>query len=331
MAVNVDIFNPQISKIAYGLEGKVILLYGGNNLGKTHQSCRMNKPFVMACESGLNAQSGVAYNKINNWADFKKIVKQFTSKATVDKAKELYSTIIIDEVYASSIMCQDYVIATYGNGALTLGDSEGKINLYQMYEKEYFRQINLLVGAGYTVVFIAHAQEKNDYISPKGDKRAINPIVDNSDFVVYLQSNGVDEDGKVIKSSAYLAETDSFFARSRFEHTPTYIEEFTAENLEAAIIEGIKKEEEISGVKTVSYEEQKEQNTTVKMTFDEVQEALQVVGERFYEADKMDILTEIVEDNLGVGGKVSSCTKKQLEVLLVIYDELTDKAEELGI
>ena len=135
MAVNVDIFNPQVSKIAHGLEGKVILIYGGNNVGKTAQAVKMKKPFVIACESGLNAQSGVAYNKVNTWADFKKLVKQFTSKATIDQAKELYNTIIIDEVYASSVFCQDFVIATYGDGALTLGDGTGKINLYQALKR----------------------------------------------------------------------------------------------------------------------------------------------------------------------------------------------------
>lgn len=34
MAVNLDIFAPQMSRVAEGLEGKVILVYGGNNLGK---------------------------------------------------------------------------------------------------------------------------------------------------------------------------------------------------------------------------------------------------------------------------------------------------------
>lgn len=331
MAVNVDIFNPQYSVIAEGLEGKVILLYGGNNLGKTAQAVRMKKPFVIACESGLNAQSGIAYNKVNNWADFKRLVRQFTSKATVDKAKEMYSTIIIDEVYASSIFCQDFVIATYGDGALSLGDGQGKVNLYQMYEKEYFRQINLLVGAGYTVVFIAHAQEKDGFVTPKGDKRCINPIIDNCDFVVYLQSNGVDEHGHTIKSSAYLAETDTFFARSRFEYTPNFIQEFTAENLEAAIIEGIKKEEELRGVSTVSYQVQKEQNETKTMTYEEVQEALQTIGGRFAASNNMEILVEIVENTLGAGKKVSECTKKQMDAMMIILDDLHEKADELGI
>ena len=36
-----DIFNPQVSTVAKGLEGKVILVYGGNNLGKTKQATRM--------------------------------------------------------------------------------------------------------------------------------------------------------------------------------------------------------------------------------------------------------------------------------------------------
>lgn len=331
MAVTVDIFNPQESVVAKGLEGKIITIYGGNNVGKTYQTVRMPKPYVLACESGLNAQSGIKYNKINDWRDFRKVVKQFTSKSTIDKAKELYSTIIIDEMYASSIMCQDYVIATYGEGALTLGDGNGRVNLYQAYEKEYFRQINLLVNSGYTVIFIGHAQEKDGYISIKSDKRCTSPIVDASDFVIYVENNGVDENGKVIKSSAYLAETDRFFARSRFEYAPTKIEEFTAENLEKAIIEAIEAEEKETGIKAVSYEEQKEQNMSKKLDYDDLMAELQEVGGKLAEAGYMDKLTEIVEDILGAGKKVSECTKKQVESMAVILDDLKAACEELGL
>lgn len=331
MAVNVDIFAPQVSKIAHGLEGKTVLIYGGNNLGKTTQAVKMEKPYVLACESGLKAIDGVAFNTINTWVDFKKVVKQLTGKATIDRAKELYKTIIIDEVYASSIFAQDFCISTYGNGALTLGDGEGKVNLYQIYEKEYFRQINALVGAGYTVVFIAHSIEKDGYSYPKGDKRCLNPIIDNCDFVVYLQSNGVDEKGNVINSSAYLAQTDKFFARSRFPYIDTCITEFTAKNLESAIKDAIDRGVERDGIKTVSYEEQKSQTETVVMDFDTIMEALQDIGGRFAESGNMESLVEIVEGTLGVNKKVSECTKKQTEALLVILDDLQDKAAELGI
>lgn len=332
MAFEVDIFNPQESVISHSLEGKVLMLYGGNNLGKTYQAVRLKKPYLMACESGLNGQSGVKYNRINNWRDFKKVVKQFTDKKTVEKAKELYSTIIIDEVYASSIFCQDYVIATYGKGALTLGDTQkGEANLYQLYEKEYFRQINLLVNSGYTVVFIAHEDTRKEKVVPKGDKRCLNPIIDNCDYVIYLQSNGVDENKQVIKSSAWLAETDEFFARSRFTYTPTYIKEFTAENLEAAIIEGIEKEVKETGIETVSFEEQKQLNESKTYDYDELMEAIMETGNKLAEAGYVDELIEIVEGTLGAGKKVSDCTKKQIEAMSVIFDDIKDKMVELGV
>ena len=332
MAASFDIFNPNVTVMAKGLAGKSMLIYGGNSLGKTAQSVRMSKPFVIAAESGLNATSNIPYARITSWAQFIKIVKQFTDKGTVDKAREMYDTIIIDEMYAVSLLCQDFVIATYGNGALTLGDSEGKVNLYQAYEKQFFKAVNLLLSCDYTVVFIGHAQQdKNGYITPKGDKRCVDPIRDFVDYVIYLESNGVDENNHVINSSAYLAETDRFFARSRFKYTPTYIKEFTAENLEKAIIEGIEKEEQINGIKTVTYAEQKAQNTADTIDYDATMEALQDIGMRFAESNNMDILTEIVENTLGVGKKVTECTKKQIDAMCIILDDLKEKARELNI
>lgn len=330
MAAQMDIFNPQISVVADGLEGKTIMIYGGNNLGKTYVASRLSKPFFIACESGLNAISGVRYNRVNSWADFKKLVRQFTSKSTVDKAREMYDTIVIDEVYASSIFCQDFVIATYGEGALSLGDSQGKVNLYKMYEQEYFRVINQLLSCNYTVVFIGHAVEKDGYVSPKGDKRCLGPILDNCDFVIYLKSNGVDENGHVIHSSGYLAETDQFFARSRFEHCPTYIEDFTAENLIATVKQAIQNEKE-TGATIVSYDEQKAQNMTESLSYEELMQALAETGQRFINNGYGDLLTEMIEDVLGKGKKVSQCTKKQTDAMNIILDNLMEKAEELGI
>ena len=338
-----DIFNPSISRIADGLEGKVILIYGGNNLGKTAQAVRFPKPFVMACEMGLNGIDDTPYAPITRWADFKSVVKQFTGN-TKDKAKELYSTIIIDEVYASSIYAQDYVCSTYGDGALTMADGDSKHNLYQLYEKEYFRQINLLTNAGFTVVFIAHAQKDSQtgFISPKGDKRCMNPIIDKCDYVIYLKSNGVDSDNKVIKSSAYLAETKEFFARSRIEYTPTYLKEFTAENLEAAIKEGIRKKAEIEGAKIVTFEEQQAQNTVDELDFNallvefnELVSSLPGYGKSDDTEDGMKfkafwtpIIIKITESYLGKGGKVSNCTENQVEALSLIVKDLKEEIEK---
>lgn len=331
MAVSMDIFNPQVSKVAKGLEGKTIFVYGGNNLGKSYVASHLSKPFFIACESGLNCISGVKYNRVNSWADFKKLVKQFTHKSTVDKAREMYDTIVIDEVYAASIFCQDYVIATYGEGALSLGDGQGKVNLYQMYEKEMFRTINQLLSCDYTVLFIGHALEKDGYTYPKGDKRLLNPLIDNSDFVVFLTSNGIDENGKVNLSTAHFAETDKFFARSRFTECVTEITPFSAENLEKVIIDAVEAEEKKSGIAAITYEEQKEQNISKEYSYEEIMDLLQEIGGRFASSGNMETLTEIVEETLGAGKKVSECGKKHVSALTLIYDDLCEKAEELGI
>ena len=300
MAVEVDIFNPQVSVVAKGLSGKALLVYAGNNRGKTYVATHMSKPFVIACESGLNALSGVKYNRVNDWADMKKLVKQFTSK----------------------------------NTALTLSDSnDPRKNLYQLYEKEYFRVINQLLSCDYTVVFIAHEQadSKTGFITPKGDKRCLNPIIDNCDFVIYLTSGGVDEEGNVILSTAHFAQTDEFFARSRFTECATELYPFTAEGLEKVIEDAVEAEEKKSGIKAVDYEVQKEQNISKKKDYDELMEEVQVVGQKFVDADQFDLLTEIVENTLGKGKKVSECTKKQIDAIQIILDDLKDKAEELGI
>lgn len=331
MAVNIDIFNPQVSVVAKGMAGKTIMVYGSNNVGKTHTAARLSKPYFIATESGLNAQAGVKYNRISRWSDFRKIVKQFTDKATVDKARALYDTIVIDEVYASSLLCQDYVMATYGNGALTLADGDSKHNLYSLYEKEYFKMINLLLSCDYTVVFIAHEQEKNDFIMPKGDKRCLNPIIDNCDFVVYVKSNGVDDKGNLIKSSGYFKQTDKYFARSRFEYCPNMIEEFSAENLEKAIAEAVEKEEEMNNATVVDYATQKEQNITIVENFEDVMAQVQKIGTALIDRGLGKVLTDIVEATLGRDGKVANCTEKQIEALIVIRDELKDKCKEFNI
>ena len=112
MAVSIDIFNPQVSAMAEGLAGKIITFYGGNNVGKTYTAARMSKPYFVATESGLNAQSGVKYNRINRWSDFRKIVKQLTDPRTVDKARAIYNTVVIDELVTPGVY--DEYLGTYG-------------------------------------------------------------------------------------------------------------------------------------------------------------------------------------------------------------------------
>lgn len=305
-------------------------LYLTNDYIVTHntaQTVRADKPYVLACESGLNGQAGVAYNRINNWRDFKTVVKQFTGKDTIDRAKEMYHTIIIDEVYASSIFCQDFICQRLG--ITSFGDNENsKINAWQEYEKEYWREINKLVNSGFTVFFIAHAEEKDGFVRPKGDKRCLNPIIDNCDVVAYIKSNGVDENGKVIHSSAFFAQTDEFFARSRYTYMVPMIQDFTIENLTGAINDAIEEQAKSEGITTVDYSQQVQQNESIVRPYEELMTELGELGNAMVEAGKYDELTEIVENLLGKGKKANGLKKGQEQIIETLIDDIKEALKE---
>ncbi len=322
-----DIFNPQISVVAKGLEGKVITIYGSNNLGKTKQATRMAKPFYLGFEKGIRAISGIPFLPINNWRDYKKINKQLTDPKTLDKAKELYQTIIFDEVYTSALYCQDFLCKKHG--VETIGEGNNGYGLWKEYEKEYWTELDKLLGAGYTLVFIAHAEEtKEGKIIPKGDKRSMTPIIDNSDVVAFLTSNGVDEEGNVVPSSAWFAETEKYFARSKFDYMITHIETFSAENLEKALVEAIEKQEEIEGVKAVTFQEQNEIYKSEELDFDKLVAEINQLGTQLAELERVEEVIEVIEKHLGKGKKVSEAKKTQVEVLAVILDDLKDLLSE---
>ncbi|MCY8997908.1 ATP-binding protein [Bacillus inaquosorum] len=321
----IDIFNPQVSVVAKGLEGKVITIYGSNNLGKTKQSTRMKKPLYLPFEKGLNAIAGVQFMPINSWADFKKVNKQLTKNA--EKAKEMYQTIIVDEVdafakYATRYVCEQYDVER-------IKDGNDGFGLWKEYETEVWEEINKLIGVGFTVIFIAHAAEdKKGKVHPKGDKRVLAPVIDNSDIVLYLSSNGVDEDRKVIKSSAWLAETEEHFARSRFDYIDTYLPEFTAENLEKAIIEAVERQEQEEGIIAVTYEEQKQNNASEELDFNSLMDQIKEIGMKLNEEGRLEEVNEITEKHLGKGVKVTECSRKQVGVMSVILDDLKDLLAE---
>ena len=151
-----DIFNPQVSVVAKGLEGKIVLVYGNNSTGKTLQGTRMEKPFYLPFESGIRNIPNVPFLPINKWSDFKRINKQLCDPKTLDQAKEKYQTIIFDEVYASARYCQDYLCKKHG--VETIGEGNNGYGLWKEYENEYWGEFDKLSKAGYTVYFIGHEQ-----------------------------------------------------------------------------------------------------------------------------------------------------------------------------
>lgn len=330
----------KISRVSEDLRGKTICIYGSNDLGKSLQASKMANPVFIPCEQGLNAINGAMVLKCTSWSDFTSHIKKLSKKKFIevlDSGKQI--TLIIDGVDSLGKYCQDFICSSYGVKDISEKKDDLKVNnLYQLYEKTYWKTINTLTLLGYTVVFLNHEQfdKDMDKISLAGDKRCTKPIKDNCDITVHLVSNGVDEDGKPLMSSAWLRETDEAFARCRFSEVEPFIEEFTAENLLNAIVKGIKKQNELEGVESVDFKEQSAIYRDNGETFEDVKKEIESIYQKLEELDNDDEdephLTkydEIVADVIGEDMLVSQCSEKNFEALKMIRNNLNDYLETI--
>lgn len=333
-----DIFNPLVSKVVAGIEGKIILIHSDEiKVGKTKVGTQLPKPYYLRFEQGINAISSLPYAPLTSWADFKKVNRRLTNPKTLGKAKNMYKTIIVDTCDVAILWCEFYVCAT--QSVSRLNDGNGGYGLWSEYKKEWFKEINRLTNAGYCVYFISHSEPVkridpatgNEYeqLVPKGDKRTIDLVCEMADFIGYIKSNGIDENGEEIPSSAYFVETPQFLAGSRFDYMLPKLEVFSAENLQNAIKEAVLKEEEM-GNSTVSFEEKQEYEEVVSYTYDEIIEEIKSYFSPLWEKHP-DEVSEIVEEHLGADSKISDTTKKQMPQLEMILFSLQELAEELDI
>ncbi len=262
-----DLFSPEISHVIGGMEGKSIVIYGPNRAGKTYNTSLAPKPLFLSFEKGLNAIEGVAHFYIDKWGTFTNLVQQLTSPATIAKAKERYSTIIIDTIQGITDLADDYICDVFGIGSIAAGN-RGFGN-WKEYEKEMLKPIKKLCSAGYTVVFLAHEVERklknevgeefNQLYPKSGDlKRCSAIICDFCDIIAYAQTQN-SADGNEILSTLHLKGTQAFYAGSRFRKIVSAIPEWNWEKLVKAIDDAIKLEEQATGVKATTFQKKKEE------------------------------------------------------------------------
>lgn len=280
----IDLFNPQVSKVVGGLDGKLLLVYGSNRTGKTLNATKAEKPFVVAFERGLNAIDGIPFQPISKWQDWIEVVKQLTGPR-MDELKQLYKTIIVDTIDSMGDMAQETIANRFG--VRSIGEGRNGYGLWKEYSAEVEKWLRFLTNAGYTVVFIGHEtfQEKQSadgvkYIQayPFGDRRVVKPIVDMCDIIGYAHSVPMGEDGQEILSTLYLRLNPAFFAGSRFAHIDPYIKEWNMEKLEATITKAIAETEKATGHKAVTFAQMQEtlaaatKSKWADLSFEEVQD-----------------------------------------------------------
>jgi len=372
--------------VVEGVGGKVIMIYGSNNVGKSKTSTQYPKPITLPLEpNALNAIGNAQKLPVHDWATFRDFVesvykdkvnyekflsnlerhktkvipkdkekkKEYEEKliklekgvaeSPCAKLKERVKTINMDSLTALAKSAEKYV--TDEAEVLDLGDgNRGK--LYKRFENEVYHTINKFFNLGdFTYIILAHEDFRNIGTEdepimqaiPKGDwKRVVKPVIDRCDIIVYLKSNGVDENYKVINSSAILGECDLCFARSKWDNMQLYIEDYSAQSLTKVINDEIGEQKE-AGVATGTMHEQ-QQSLIESLTYDH-EVLIEQIGElvtKIYTFDDEDIdgvnmvkYQTIVEEYLGLGKSVSECNDKYVGQLKNILSRTQDLADEL--
>ena len=116
-----DIFNPEVSQVVKGIQGKLLFIYGTNSTGKTKNCAKADKVLYCCFEYGLNGIAKIPFVKINKWTDWTKFVKQLTSDATIEQAKAKYSTIVIDTAEGMGDLAADFVCGSFGVNRIAEG------------------------------------------------------------------------------------------------------------------------------------------------------------------------------------------------------------------
>lgn len=110
-----------ISRISPTMKGKVICVYGGNNLGKSKQMTSFDNCIVIPAEKGLNAINGAMVLKTNSWESLQRNIRKLTGKKftqALQKSEEPIFVVVdgIERIgnYCKDFLCTKYDVATIG-------------------------------------------------------------------------------------------------------------------------------------------------------------------------------------------------------------------------
>lgn len=316
------------------LEGQKVMLYGGNNLGKSFQSSKLPKPLLIMTEAGGNAVRCPKVS-VNKWTVFKDLVKQLTDEKTLDQMKEKYTSICIDTLENLVSLCEQQTCLEYS--VRDLSELTGKQNGYAIYRKDFKAQINKLCSAGYFVLFIDHEEvvevedpitgEVRNFVQPKGSgniKSSTRFVRDMCDFVFYVFGGDIDENGDTIPSSLLCKQTKHAFARSRYA-IQTYVKPFTAKGMEDAIIKAIEKSAEDENAILSNWKPDRSEYTKDDWV-ELIEPYFKTLIKRYPEWTR-----ELVACKLGNDKRISQATDDDIVQLENIYNQFVTFANNMGV
>lgn len=302
-------------KMAIGILGQKIVIYGDNGTGKTTVAIEIGKqlckqitnnpdaaPLVIGFENGTNASDDFYYVDGTDYDQTREILSDILKKSNRKYLLDTNPVIIVDGAEKIPTIAKDYV--TSKKDIETLGDlGYGKgWDIFKGCTDAPFIQLMALTGV--TVIFIFHEEVKNkdkdgevEYSIPSGSAKengVCKYIRDNSDFCFYLSRPINDKGGKDF-SRAYCDDTEEHFGRNRYgEGADTFDIDFSAQSVMDYIEECGKKLAEKRGVDYTSIVAKQEESDN-EMTHDELVEEIGRIGKILYKTSAKERAKEIVE------------------------------------
>lgn len=302
--------------ISSSLSDKIFLFYGEAGTRKTSVASLFPDSIVAAFEIGFKFIDGVVAQPIQDWAQFKRFVRQLRT----DEAKAMYKTVVIDTVTLAYAESNKYVLQPMGvKDPGDIGYGKG----WRAIRQEFEDTILSIPRMGYGLVLIAHAEEKE---SDKGepivkidiDKRPASIIKGLADFIFYTRKEFREgSEGKPSDQTVYAySDLINIESKSRSRYfTPRF--EFTFENLQAEMDRAIEEQKKIEGIITVA-EEQK-LHVTEKVDFNELKATVLEKAAMLLETTAEDLVTQAIIRNIPQDIRISELTaahQSNLEVLL---------------
>ena len=342
----IDLLNITPHQVSRDLRGYSVFFFGEPKSGKTTTASKFPNSLLLGFEKGYNALAGIYAQPINNWSEFRKVLRQLKD----EKVREKFSTIIVDTADIAYDYCEKYICANAprskeqggGFGVDSISDIPfGKG--YGMVGKEFDECLRSIVQMDYGLVLISHSTDKTfkdengqeyNKIVPTLDKRATNIVSRMADIIGY--SRAFTDENNNTTTKLFIRGTSRYMAGSRFKYTPDVID-FTYDSLVKAISDAIDKQMEEDGAefftdkRNAIYED-----TTKTLNFDKlIDEFNNIVNgliknndEQKFQSYWQPRIVEITDKYLGKGQKVSQCSREQVEALSLIVEDLKDLIKE---
>ena len=324
----------RVNKISDSERGMIFTVYGGMGTGKSTFAYEMSgeeRGIWICMERGISAFPNVISLPSTTFAEVKSNVEKVTNKRFLSKLQEdEYPYLIFDGAESMGLMIKKYI-----------ADNAGKENLediahgkgWSQWEELFENFIKGIIDSGVTAIFIFHEDETEEGKKVvAGNKRIVKPIVKNSDFVIHLEPQGRDSDGKEIKSTAVLIDDETAYAKNRFSQyfETNVIEEFSAEKFRKLYKQAMKNLAERKKVNLVSYEEKAEvyqgSGETYESVTKEISELLNKIPEDSYEDE---LFYKKVAKIFGEGIDLKDIRPNQLEGLITLRDETLKIVEDM--